>query len=618
MVASAVVSDPAAVFWLEFWKALALQTRASDGPAPLPQESGTVLAGCKRAARDSVASLMKRNTSAGGEPGMHGHFTVAWACHMIIQNTVTSNSQATATGAAIALGSFFSAITPDQDDDQSSSNGSSSPRVQPFSWRHRLGCLHVMDELCNSFVPNKANSPFFPMLVMDIMSCLYSTERENDDILRNPGVTARKMLAEIHLEQACLLSFLDSLLPDIIGHDTVALITGQNKDTPIPESAESVIEESIRHWTTIYEKDQYTNPILWGIQSTELSTLKRLFSEMNADAEDGKQEDEFDEYLSIMQLLQQPQSSINAAFARPLPPTLLPLTGYNDNQGPVNEEEEQLVSDYLHAQLMWLTPTNLRLMLMPDDEDDDLEATEHFRQVLELFQNKAFRQPLAPTEQRSLLQLLSDKKLSADGSSPLELIGGGGSMYENYSDGETSAIRLVQESGLTPQNLPRLVEHNPLVATECLLRILSSNPPICSEDEKNEYLSSLVGMDMSLHTMEVVNRLATYKQSNAVAASGTPGQTGLARTASKDEEPVLHPEYILLFISSCIASCENIQDRHQQNRLVRLVCVFVQSLLRNGIVQVEDIQFEVQAFCVKFSRIREASALFQITQQTTF
>jgi hypothetical protein len=135
-------------------------------------------------------------------------------------------------------------------------------------------------------------------------------------------------------------------------------------------------------------------------------------------------------------------------------------------------------------------------------------------------------------------------------------------------------------------------------------------------------------MDMSLHSMEVVNRLATYNH----AASATPSPA-LANTSASLKgasnkslaapapsappnslftgEPLLHSEYIHLFISSCISSCENIQDRHAQNRLVRLVCVFIQSLLRNKIVSVDDIYFEVQAFCVSFSRIREASALYK-------
>jgi CCR4-NOT transcription complex subunit 11 len=124
-------------------------------------------------------------------------------------------------------------------------------------------------------------------------------------------------------------------------------------------------------------------------------------------------------------------------------------------------------------------------------------------------------------------------------------------------------------------------------------------------------------MDMSLHSMEVVNRLVTYNlpaAQLAAASSANVGSDGGNKNPSGGEvasEPILHPEYIHLFISSCISSCENIPDRHAQNRLVRLVCVFIQSLLRNEIVSVDDVYFEVQAFCVGFSRIREASALYK-------
>jgi len=136
-----------------------------------------------------------------------------------------------------------------------------------------------------------------------------------------------------------------------------------------------------------------------------------------------------------------------------------------------------------------------------------------------------------------------------------------------------------------------------MVAIECLLLLLTplstgaiSDPThskkkdetyrglIVTEREKNEYLSALVGMDMSLHSMEVVNRLATCTVPLVdTVASTTPNNTG----------PLLHSEYLHMYISNCISSCENIQDRHSQNRLVRLVCVFLQNLIQSNSVNAQ-------------------------------
>lgn len=406
-----------------------------------------------------------------------------------------------------------------------------SEGAAPLSPQQQLACLLVTEALSslNTTPPNHdKDSPFFPMLVTDSLAMLQESKEEDP----------------LAVERNCVYDVVESLLPSLMepGKLNAFLSAVANSDQPLPEDIKRDLESTIKDWTSTYQEDNYVEPVVWARTEAEQKDLGSLVEQASLTT------------LTKDELLG-PLPGVDPPFCRPLPPPMLPIYAYDGDEQPLAEDEKTDLLEYLHSELLWLTPTNLRLMLLPGEEEDQKES-EEYRQILGLLQQQAFSTPLSPNDQRTLLDALGASKLNNNN---------GNNSFTAEEEEEELRVRLVQDSGLTPQNLPKLVENNPLVAYECVLVILQTSP----ETVKNEYLSALVGMDMTLHTMEVVNRLATY------------GVHGGGR------EPILHPEYLNLYVSSCIASCGNLTDRRVQHRNVRVLCIFVVSLLRNNIINVE-------------------------------
>ncbi|KAJ3236832.1 hypothetical protein HDU81_010296 [Chytriomyces hyalinus] len=204
-------------------------------------------------------------------------------------------------------------------------------------------------------------------------------------------------------------------------------------------------------------------------------------------------------------------------------------------------------------------PGLYEFVLLDEKNAIDPEVQERKQKAMALMQ-KAIEYPLRSTEQ----QLISNE-ITEDASFVFEC------------------------NQLSSSTFPNLVERNPNVAINVLKALLSLSAA-------DEFLNAMLGMSISIHCMDVVNTLASLMKPYNILGS----------------------EFMHLYIASICRKCDLSVDAENQARNVRLVCVFIQSLLRNAVIAVEEFEVEMESFCIQYSRYKEASDLFQLLRQAQF
>ena len=140
---------------------------------------------------------------------------------------------------------------------------------------------------------------------------------------------------------------------------------------------------------------------------------------------------------------------------------------------------------------------------------------------------------------------------------------------------------LVHYIGLIPQRLPELVKKNLIVTADILSRLVNSEKFL-------GYLTALRSMDMSVNSMKVVNQLISVHK--------------------------LPMEFVHTYVGKCFTFC---RDEPNQNRHARLVCSFLQSLIRRKIIigqTLKDWHMDIEKFCLEHKKIIGADALLKLAK----
>ena len=130
---------------------------------------------------------------------------------------------------------------------------------------------------------------------------------------------------------------------------------------------------------------------------------------------------------------------------------------------------------------------------------------------------------------------------------------------------------------MCPSKLHDLVTHNPVIAQELLIYLTNTK-------EISKYYDELNQMKLSIALLEVFNCVQSHVD--------------------------FPTEFTLLFVKNCMEQCSNSATGSKsvhKNRQVRIVIVFLQSILKQRVVEFEQISSSIRSFCLEHAQSKEAN-----------
>lgn len=133
---------------------------------------------------------------------------------------------------------------------------------------------------------------------------------------------------------------------------------------------------------------------------------------------------------------------------------------------------------------------------------------------------------------------------------------------------------------MSPAKLPELLINNPAIALELLLCMTNTA-------EITKYYDVLASMKLSTALLEVFH--------------------GLSRQVE------LPKEFTQLFVRNQMHQCSysSNENKLNKNRMVRIVIVFLHNILKQKVINFEDISINIKQFCMEHNGIKECQEMLK-------